>query len=157
VKALLDLPNGPERPWLTLNVRKMKTVELEKPFRLTRDFWIAFGVLAIPALCLTKPWTWALPGISRAAGLIFLPFAAAIVCYCPFLFGRAITQGSSQGKKIGLAFLAASVGAALFLTLVWKLYGFEAVPSRFAIPTVLIANAVFASYQATATSGQEQR
>jgi len=96
---------------------------------------------------------WALPVISRVAGVIFLPFAAAVVCYCPFLFLRAITRGSSKEKKIGVAFVAATIGAVLFLTLVWKLYGFGAVPSLFALPAVLIANTIFA-YVHTQTPNQ---
>ena len=102
----------------------MKTVDLEKPFTWSRDFLAAYLLLGLPVLWLARPWAWELPFFSRIDGFVFLPFAAAIVCYCPFLFLRAVVRGSSQEKKIAWAFLAAVAGAALFLTAVWFSNGF---------------------------------
>ncbi len=126
----------------------MKTTDLEKPFRLSRDFWAAYALLGIPVLWFARPWNWELPIYSKAAGFVFLPFAAAIVCYCPFLFIAAITRGSSKERKIGLAFLAAFMSAALFLTAIWIAYDFGGVPSRFGFIAVIVANVVFAFLQA---------
>jgi hypothetical protein len=122
----------------------MKPVDLEKPFTLTRDFWAAYLLLGIPVLWFARPWAWELPIYSQIAGLVFLPFAAALTCYCPFLLLHAIIRGSSRGKAIGWALLAALVGAALFLTGVWLIYGFANIPSRFGFAAVIIANLIFA-------------
>jgi hypothetical protein len=122
----------------------MKTVDLEKPFTLSHDFWAAYLLLGVPVLWFARPWVWELPVFSRIAGFVFLPFAAAIICYCPFLFLRAVVRGSSNDKKIGWAFLAAVAGASLFLTAVWFFYGFASVPSRFGFAAVIIANLIFA-------------
>ena len=125
----------------------MMSVNLTKPFRPSRDFWAAYVLLGVPVLWFARPWSWELPVFSKVAGLVFLPFAAAMVCYFPFLFIAAITRGSSKEKKIGLAFLAAVISGALFLTVVWLVYDFGSVPSRFGFAAVIIANLVFAALQ----------
>ena len=59
----------------------MNAPSLDKPVKLTPDFLAAFAVLAVPTLWLAQPWSWNLPLISKVAGVVFLPFAAVIVCY----------------------------------------------------------------------------
>lgn len=122
----------------------MKTPSLDKPFRFTVDFWIAFAVLAVPTLWLAQPWNWDLPIVSKLTGVLFLPFAAVIVCYCPVLFAVAIFQGGKEERESVSAWAGALVGAAVFLGIVWIVYGFDRIPSFFAIPAVLIANAIYA-------------
>ena len=126
----------------------MKIVDLEKPFTLSRDFWAAYVLLGAPVLWFAKPWAWELPIFSQIAGFVFLPFAAAMLCFCPFLFLSAILRGSSKEKKIAAAFVSAIAGASLFLTAVWFIYGFGSVPSRFGGVAVIIANLIFAFLQA---------
>ena len=128
----------------TVGQRKMKIVDLEKPFTLSRDFWAAYVLLGMPILWFAKPWVWKLPVFSQIAGFVFLPFLAAVLCYCPFLFLSAIIRGSSKEKKIAAAFVSAIAGASLFLTTVWFLRGFGSVPSRFGFVAVIIANLIFA-------------
>jgi hypothetical protein len=107
----------------------MKTVALDKPFRLSLDFWIAYVLLSWPTLWFTKPWAWDLPVISKIAGLVFLPFAVAIVCYCPVLFMLAIASGGSNERKVARRFFEAVVGVTLFLSTAWIVYGFQPLPS----------------------------
>src|SRR5947209_15431721 len=101
----------------------MKT-DPNKPFRFTRGFWLAYIFLGAPVLWFAKPWSWELPVFSRIAGLVFLPFAAAIVCYCPFLFVYSLVRGASKERKIGWTLLAALTSASIFLTFVWFTYDF---------------------------------
>ena len=109
----------------------MKTVALDRPFKLSLDFWAAYVLFSLPTLWFTKPWAWELPVVSRIAGVTFLPFAAAVVCYCPILFVLAIARGGAKEKKIGRTFFAAIVGVTLFLTTAWIFYGFQPLPSVF--------------------------
>jgi hypothetical protein len=122
----------------------MKASALDKPFRPAVDFWIAFMLLAIPTLWLSKPWGWELPLISKIAGIVFLPFAAVIVCYCPVLFALAVFRGGEKERKAASAFAGAIIGAAVFLSVVWFNYGFGRLPSLVAVPAVLIASAIYA-------------
>lgn len=122
----------------------MKSIDLERPFTLTRSFWVAYSMLVVPVLWLSRPWSWELPLYSQIAGYIFLPFAAAIVCFCPIALVMSVVRGSSKERRIGAAFLAGIVGAALFLGVIWWLRGFGVVPSRYGASAVVIANLVFA-------------
>ena len=121
----------------------MSVPSLDKPFRFTAGFWVAFAVLAIPTLRLAQPWHWELPVISKIAGTVFIPFAAVVVCYCPVMFVMAVIQGGKEGKEIASAFIGAIAGAAVFLCAVWIVYGFDRLPSWLAIPAVLIASAIY--------------
>ena len=125
-----------------------KTGTLDQPFKLSLDFWAAYLLLGIPTLWITKPWAWNLPVISKAAGIVFFPFAAAIVCYCPVLLALAVIRGDSKEKKIAGEFAAAVAGATVFLAIVWARYGFDRVPSFLAIPAVLLANGILARFHA---------
>ena len=49
----------------------MKAVDLQKPFRLSLDFWAAYALLGIPVLWFAKPWSWELPAFSQIAGLAY--------------------------------------------------------------------------------------
>ena len=109
----------------------MKTVSLDKPFRLSLDFWGTYILLAFPTLWFASPWDWDLPLISIVAGIAFLPFAAAIVCYCPILVIIAVARGGSEERRFGRAFGVAVVGVTLFLSVAWALYGFQPLPSIF--------------------------
>ena len=102
----------------------MKTLDLDKPFKPGIDFWIVCALIAVPVLWFTKPWTWDLPSYSKIAGFVFLPFAATIVTYCPFLFAVAVIRGDSTQKKILRAFLAAIGGVTLWLGIKWYVYDF---------------------------------
>lgn len=121
----------------------MKAPSLDKPFRFTLDFWIAFTVLAVPTLWLSRPWSWDLPIVSKVSGLVFLPIAAVIVCYCPVLFAMALLRGGREERKVASAWVGAVAGAVVFLGLVWSIYGFDGLPSFIAIPAVLIANFIY--------------
>jgi hypothetical protein len=122
----------------------MSASSLDKPLRFTPDFWVAFAVLAIPTLWLSQPWLWNLPMISKLAGVVFLPFAAVIVCYCPVMFAMAVLRGGREERRSASAGLGAVAGAAVFLGVVWIVYGFDRLPSFLAIPAVLIANLIYA-------------
>ncbi|MBC2593090.1 hypothetical protein H5P28_02335 [Ruficoccus amylovorans] len=84
---------------------------LEKPFRLTKEFFIAWLVLALPTLWLVRPWDWELPLYSRLAGMVFLPFAVTIVFYCPALFILWALGDGPQGRRVLLTFLIVMVAA----------------------------------------------
>jgi hypothetical protein len=121
----------------------MKAASLDKPFKLTPDFLAAFVVLAVPTLWLSQPWSWDLPIVSKIAGIAFLPFAAAIVCYCPVLFAMALFRGGKEERKSASAFVGAIAGTAVFLGAVWIIYGFDRLPSFVATPAVLIASWIY--------------
>jgi hypothetical protein len=114
------------------SLEKMKPVALDKPFKLSLDFWVAYVLFSLPTLWFTKPWAWDLPIISKVAGVLFFPFATAIVCYCPILFTLAIVRGGSRERKIGVTFLSAVAGVTLFLGIAWIYYGFQPLPHIFA-------------------------
>jgi hypothetical protein len=122
----------------------MRSVDLEKPFTLNRDFWIAYSLLILPILWLVRPWSWELPLYSQIAGYAFLPFAAAIMCYCPVALVVSIARGSSKERRIGAAFLAGIAGSALFLGVIWWLRGFDDMPSLLGAGAAIIANLIFA-------------
>ena len=107
----------------------MKTAALDKPFRFSSAFWGAYILLAIPTLWFAKPWRWDLPVISIVAGVAFLPFAAAIVCYCPVVFVVAVARGGPEERRLARAFGVAVLGVTLFLSASWALYGFQPLPS----------------------------
>ncbi len=135
----------------------MKTTALDKPFRPTVDFWAAFMLLAIPTLWLSKPWAWDLPMISKIAGIIFLPFAAVIICYCPVLFALAVFCGGEKERKIARAFIAAIAGTTAFLCVVWATYGFGRLPSLIGIPAAFIASAIYSHNKTHAMSQEPKR
>jgi len=123
-------------------------MDLEKQFRLTREFWFAYAILAAPVIVVAKPWTWQLPAISQIAAYAFLPFAAVIVTYSSVAFIAAVIHGTSKERKIGVAFLASVGSSAFFLVAVWWLDDFGSLPSVFGVAAVIIANVVFAFVRA---------
>ena len=100
-------------------------------------------MLAVPTLWLAQPWSWNLPLISKVAGVVFLPFAAVIVCYCPVLLALAVIHGGKEERKSASALVGAVAGAAVFLSAVWIIYGFDKLPSLVAVPAVLIASWIY--------------
>jgi len=123
----------------------MKTLDLDKPFKPGIDFWLVLALLAIPVLWFAKPWSGDLPLYSKAASIIFLPFAATVVLYCPFLFAVAVIRGDSAQKMIFRAFVAAIGGAALWLAIKWYVYDFGSLPSGCGFGALFIANSIFFS------------
>ena len=92
---------------------------LEKPFRLTKEFFIAYLVLALPTLWLLHPWDWELPIISRFAGIVFLPFAVTIVFYCPALFIVWAFGDGLVGRRVLLTFLITLTAAGIVIYILW--------------------------------------
>ena len=121
----------------------MKTIDIDKPYKPGADFGIAYVFLAIPVLWFVRPWLWDLPVYSKIAGVVFLPFAATVVSYCPFLFAVAVIRGDAMQKKIFRAFVSAIGGVTLWLGIKWYIYDFGNLPDYFAVGAVLIANSIF--------------
>jgi hypothetical protein len=92
---------------------------LEKPFRLTKEFFIAYLVLVLPTLWLLRPWDWELPIVSRLAGIIFLPFAVTIVFYCPALFIVWAFGDGPLGRRVLLTFLITLTAAGVAIYILW--------------------------------------
>ena len=55
----------------------------------------------------------------------------------------AVIHGGKEERKIASAFVGAIAGAAVFLSAVWIIYGFDKLPSLVAIPAVLIASWIY--------------
>jgi hypothetical protein len=120
----------------------MKTVDVDKPFKLTFEFAIALAVLTIPTLWISKPWTWDLPLYSRAAGTVFLPFAATIVIYCPILFFASVSRDAFRNGSAFRAFFATILGATIYLSLFWYFRDLRSIPWGFGCWTLL--NGIYA-------------
>jgi hypothetical protein len=120
----------------------MNPVDVDKPFKLTSEFGIALAVLTIPTLWIFKPWTWDLPLYSRAAGTVFLPFAATIVIYCPILFFASVSREAFKKGSAFRAFFAAILGAAIYLSLFWYFRDLRSIPWGFGCWTLL--NGIYA-------------
>jgi hypothetical protein len=101
----------------------MKTLGIDQPIKLGLGFWITYGVLALPAFLTTKSWLWDGPMYSRIAGLLLLPFLAAILVYSLFLFSKAVVLGGPKVRRNFWLFLAIMACAATFLWLCYLQYG----------------------------------
>ena len=103
-------------------------MDINKPFKLTQSFWLTYVVLAIPVLWFTRPWHWDLPILSRFAGIVFFPFAATIITYCPFVFVRAVFFGDSSQRMGFRAFVVSVLSVVALLFVIWWHKGFGRMP-----------------------------
>jgi hypothetical protein len=126
---------------------RMSTPTLDQPFRPTTGFWVAYLALSIPVLWFAAPWKWELPIYAQVAGAVFLPFAATVVLYCPYLFAVAVLRGDSKQRQIARAFFSATLGAAALLFVIWWIRGFPQMPWLLVALTVTLANVLFGTLQ----------
>lgn len=85
---------------------------IDRPFRLTWDFCIAWALLVVPAFLLTRHMDFS-PWYSYACLLILLPLFAAFVLYGPVLLARQIFRSGARGSYIARVFLAILLVAVL--------------------------------------------
>jgi hypothetical protein len=79
----------------------MNAADLEKPLRLTRGFWITYAVLALPVVWIALRALAGLPAYAQIAGILFFPFAAAIVGHCSFHVIAAAFTGTQEERRHG--------------------------------------------------------
>ncbi len=114
---------------------------IDQPFRLSRDVLVAWALLAFPSLILTQPWQWSLPLYSQIAGILFIPFAAMIVLYCPILLLIAVFRSGSRGRVVFGAFILTMVETAAALGILFVSGHFE--PVNAASVFAISAGAIF--------------
>jgi hypothetical protein len=91
---------------------------IDRPFRLTLDFVVAWALLAVPAFFLVRhadvgPW------YSQAAALILLPLFATFVIYGPVLLARQIIRSRSRGLIVARVLLSILMFAVCFFAGLW--------------------------------------
>jgi hypothetical protein len=87
---------------------------IDRPFRFTWDFCVAWLLLSIPALIfvLSRWWNFG-AWYSDAAFIIVVPFIATFFVYGPILFLRQIIRSGSRGWFVTRVFLAILLVAVL--------------------------------------------
>ena len=85
----------------------MNAADLEKPLRPTRGFWITYGVLALPVLWFVQQRLAGFPVYAQIAGILFFPFAAAVVGFCSFQVIAAAFTGTKENRRHGRLLLVA--------------------------------------------------
>ena len=112
----------------------MRTVDLDGPIRLDRPFWIIYASVGLPILLVVRPWAWDQPFISKLAGILFFPFATAIVVYCVVLVVSAALFGGAIQRKKFWSFLIVMAIVGVGMASEWALSGFK--DSRWATPAL---------------------
>jgi hypothetical protein len=77
---------------------------------LGRAFWAVYAVVCPVVLYVAAPWRWRLPLMSRAAGVLGLPFLFSVVVYVILLF----LHGLLFGRRLGWGERIALVAVALY-------------------------------------------
>jgi hypothetical protein len=121
----------------------MNTVDIDKPIRLTRAFWVTYAFFGLPVLWYVKPWLWQQPIYSIVAAFVFFPFAAAIVAYCSFLFILAVALGGESQRRPARAFATAIICAALFLAIGWISGGYKGLSVAASFGAAFFATVIF--------------
>ncbi|HTB84300.1 MAG TPA: hypothetical protein VK742_11650 [Candidatus Sulfotelmatobacter sp.] len=80
---------------------------IDRPFRVTWDFCVAWALLTLPtlALVLSNQWDFG-PWYSKIAFVIVVPFMATFFVYGPVLFIHQIIRSGSRGWFVARVFLA---------------------------------------------------
>ena len=91
---------------------------IDRPFRFTLDFCVAWALLTVPAFFLMRradvgPW------YSQAAAVTLLPLFATFVLYGPVLLARQIVRSGSRGWFVARVLLSIFIMAALLLGGLW--------------------------------------
>jgi hypothetical protein len=91
---------------------------IDRPFRLTLDFGVAWALLAVPTFFLIGradigPW------FSKVAVFILLPLFAAFVLYGPILLTRQIFRSGSRGWFVARVLLSILMFAVLLFGALW--------------------------------------
>lgn len=87
--------------------------EIDQPFRPKMDFFIAWGILTIPFVLLTRQWVADSPWYSRVASFIIFPFFATFVVYGPVLFVQQVLRSGLRGRRVFREFLLFVVVASI--------------------------------------------
>jgi hypothetical protein len=89
---------------------------IDRPFRFSRDFCVAWALLAVPMfiLVLTGRWDFG-PWYSDAAFIIIGPFFATFFIYGPVLLMRQVIRSGSHGWFIFRVFTSIVLVATLLL------------------------------------------
>lgn len=89
---------------------------IDRPFRFTWDFCVAWALLAIPTLFFVLSGRWDLgPWYSDFAFIMVVPFIATFFVYGPVMFVRQIIQSGSHGWFVFRVFTSIVLVASLLL------------------------------------------
>jgi hypothetical protein len=87
---------------------------IDRPFRLTWDFCIVWGFLALVTLFATHHSELVEIRLSYVAVLILLPLFATLVLYGPVLLARQIIRSGSRGWFVARVLISILLAAVLF-------------------------------------------
>ncbi|MCX7007850.1 MAG: hypothetical protein NTY53_11495 [Kiritimatiellaeota bacterium] len=79
--------------------------EIDKPFRLSADFVVAWILIAIATCLITHPWKFDLPLYSIISYVLVVPFLFTFVIYGPVLLMRQVLRSGRRGWFVGGVFL----------------------------------------------------
>jgi len=121
----------------------MKTLDIDRPIRLTWPFWLTYLAVFVPVLFLAKPILTQLPLYARVAGILVLPFLAAVLFYSSFQFFVAVVFGGREQRIKFRGFLLAALGTAVVAGIAWKLFGARTVAPIGACGATILANLLY--------------
>ena len=117
--------------------KQTKMNEIDQPFRPRWDFFLAWAIIEIVTLALTKPWHFDLPWYSIVAYSLVVPFILTICLYGPILFIRQIISSGEKGKQVLSIFLQAVMIVAAVLV-IYRLYsGDKIIPNKLVLLVVM--------------------